>query len=103
MKIKKGDMVQVLSGNYKGKKGKVLEVDGKSNRIIVENINIRKKHEKPTRESPQGGIVESPGPINVSNVMIICSNCEKPSRIGTERAEDGEKFRVCKRCGKEVG
>lgn len=102
LKVRKGDSVLVISGEYKGKRGKVLQVLPKKNRLIVEGVNIIKKHTRPTRENPQGGIVESPGPISVANVMVVCSRCDKPTRIKSELKENGDKARVCRHCGREV-
>ncbi len=82
MKIHKNDTVIVIAGNNKGSKGKVLKVFPKTERVIVEGVNIRKKHTKPTQKNPQGGIVEKEAPIHVSNVMIIDPKTNKPSRIG---------------------
>lgn len=82
MKIRKNDMVMVISGNYTGKTGKVLKVFPKESKIIIEGINMRKKHTKPTQRSPQGGILEKEAPINVSNVMILDPKSNEPTRIG---------------------
>lgn len=82
MKIRKNDMVMVISGNYSGKTGKVLKVFPKESKIIIEGINMRKKHTKPTQRSPQGGILEKEAPINVSNVMILDPKSNEPTRIG---------------------
>ncbi len=82
MKIRKNDMVMVISGNYAGKTGKVLKVFPKESKIIIEGINMRKRHTKPTQRSPQGGILEKEAPINVSNVMILDPKSNEPTRIG---------------------
>ena len=84
MKIKKNDNVMVISGNSRGKTGKVLKVFPKIERIIVEGINLRKRHTKPSQSNPQGGILEKESPINVSNVMIIDPNNNQPSRLGSQ-------------------
>lgn len=102
LKVKKGDNVLVISGECKGKRGKVLRVLPQKKRLIVEGVNMIKKHAKPTREAPQGGIVESPGSIGVSNVMVICSKCNKATRVRSQIHENGEKVRICGQCGKEV-
>jgi len=99
MKVVKNDTVLVISGNYKGKRGKVLKVFPKQGRIVVEGVNFIKRHTKPTQKNQQGGIVEKEAPINVSNVMVICSKCDKPSRIGHKILEDGKHVRVCRSCG----
>ncbi|KUG25218.1 lsu ribosomal protein l24p (l26e) [hydrocarbon metagenome] len=82
MKIHKNDNVLVISGNYKGKSGKVLKVYPKENRVIIEGVNIRKRHSKPTQANPQGGIVEKEAPINVSNVLVIDPKSGEATRIG---------------------
>jgi large subunit ribosomal protein L24 len=82
MKIRKNDNVVVVAGNYKGKTGKVLKVFPKVNRVIVESVNLRKRHTKPTQKNPQGGIIEKEAPINVSNVMIVDPKSNKATRIG---------------------
>jgi large subunit ribosomal protein L24 len=84
MKIKKNDNVMVISGNSKGKTGKVLKVFPKDERVIVEGVNLRKRHTKPSQSNPQGGILEKESPINVSNVMIIDPNNNQPSRLGSQ-------------------
>jgi large subunit ribosomal protein L24 len=84
MKIKKNDNVMVISGNSKGKTGKVLKVFPKDQRVIVEGINLRKRHTKPSQSNPQGGILEKESPINVSNVMIVDFNNNQPSRLGSQ-------------------
>lgn len=82
MKIRKNDMVMVISGNDRGKTGKVLKVFPKDSKIIIEGINIRKRHTKPTQKKPQGGILEKEAPINASNVMILDPKTSEPTRIG---------------------
>lgn len=82
MKIRKNDMVMVISGNDRGKTGKVLKVFPKDSKIIIEGINIRKRHTKPTQKKPQGGILEKEAPINASNVMILDPKTNEPTRIG---------------------
>jgi len=99
MKVVKDDKVLILSGNNKGKTGKVLKVLPKNNRIIVEGINFIKKHSRPTQKNPQGGIIEKEAPIHVSNVMVICPKCDTPTRVGSKKLENGKKVRVCKNCG----
>lgn len=84
MKIRKNDTVMVISGNDKGKTGKVLKVFPKESKIIIEGINIRKRHTKPTQRNPQGGILEKESPINVSNVMILDPKSNEPTRIGSK-------------------
>ncbi len=100
--VKRGDTVAVLAGDDKGKKGKVLEVFPKAGRIIVDGVNIQKKHTKPTQTNPQGGIIEKPGPIHASNVALVCPSCKAPTRIRRERSADGKLQRHCKKCGKAI-
>jgi large subunit ribosomal protein L24 len=99
MKIKKGDMVTVLTGKDAGKKGKVLRAMPKEDRVVIEGINKAKKHQRPSRTIPQGGILQIEIPIQVSNVMLLCGKCNKPSRIGYKVLDNGDKVRVCKKCG----
>jgi large subunit ribosomal protein L24 len=96
--IKKDDKVKVITGKDKGKIGKVLKVNQKKQRILVENINVVKRHTKPTAQNRQGGIVESEAPIHWSNVMVMCSKCMTSSRVKMQRLEDGKKVRACKKC-----
>ncbi len=96
--IKKDDKVKVITGKDKGKIGKVLKVNQKKQRILVENINVVKRHSKPTAQNRQGGIVESEAPVHWSNVMLMCSKCMAPSRVKMLRLEDGKKVRACKKC-----
>lgn len=98
MKVKKGDTVQVLSGNYKGKTGEVLEVMPKQEKVIVKGINIRKKHVKPRKQGDEGGIISVEAAIHTSKVNVVCPKCNKPARIGYKMEKDG-KVRICKKCG----
>lgn len=99
MRVKKGDTVMVVSGNDRGKEGKVLKVFPEKNRIIVEKVNLIKRHTKASRDLPQGGIVEKEGPINASNVMLVCPTTGRPTRIGKEILSDGSRARVSKKSG----
>ncbi|HHY69489.1 MAG TPA: 50S ribosomal protein L24 [Bacillota bacterium] len=99
--IRKGDTVLVVSGKYKGIKGTVLRAMPKENRLIVERVNLQKKHQRPTQDLPQGGIIEREGPIDRSNVMLVCPKCSRPTRIGFT-VIDGEKRRTCKKCGEVI-
>ncbi len=96
--IKKNDQVIVVSGNEKGKKGKVLSVDHENGRVIVEGVNMATKHKKPRRQGEAGGIIKQEAALNISNVMHICKKCGKPTRIGYTVLEKGGKVRVCKKC-----
>ena len=98
-KIKKGDTVLVVKGKDKGKKGKVIKVIPKEARIIVEGVNLVKKHLKPKRVGEKGKIVEIPAPLSWSNVRLICPSCSKPTKVGF-RFEGEKKVRYCKKCNK---
>ncbi len=102
IRLKKGDTVVVLSGKYKGKSGKVTATHPTLNKVTVEGINIVKKHQKPNREHPQGGIIEITKPIWVSKVAIQEPTTKKPSRIGFKIDKDGKKARIFKSTGKEI-
>jgi len=98
-KVRKGDTVVITIGKDRGKTGKVLQVERSSGRVYVEKLNIIKRHMKPNQSHRQGGIIEKEGPINVSNVKVVCPNCGKSSRAGIRRIEDGQNLRYCKKCG----
>lgn len=98
MEIRKGDNVVIIAGKDKGKKGKVLETSPKTNKLVVENVNIVTKHKKPKSAQDKGGIVKQTNPIQRSNVMIVCQTCEKATRIA-HKDIDGKKVRICKICG----
>jgi len=99
MNIRKGDTVLVITGKDAGRKGKVLKVIPKDNRVVVEGINKAKKHQRPSRAIPQGGILQIEAPLNVSNVMLLCTKCNKPTRMAKRFLENGTKVRICKNCG----
>ena len=99
MRIRKNDVVRVISGNDKGKEGKILKVFPASERIIVEKVNMMKRHTRASKDIPQGGIIETEGPINASNVMLVCPNTGKPTRIGKDMLSDGSRARVSKKSG----
>jgi large subunit ribosomal protein L24 len=100
--IKKEDRVKVITGKDRGKIGKVLKVDRKKQRILVENINIAKRHTRPSAQNRQGGIVEAEAPLDRSNVMLMCNKCIKPVRIKMQRLDDGKKVRVCRKCNEQI-
>jgi len=102
IRIKKDDKVKVLTGKDKGKIGKVLKVVKKTNRVVVENINVVKVHQRPSQASPQGGIVDKAMPIDISNLMLMCNSCVKPTRIGIKQLEDGKRVRICKKCDQQI-
>ncbi len=97
--VKKNDLVMVIAGKEKGKTGKVLTVLTKKNRVIVEKVNFIKRHTRPSAKNRQGGIIVKEGSIHISNVMLLCSKCNKPTRVGKKFLENGKKVRVCKKCG----
>ncbi len=101
-KIRKGDTVMVTTGKDRGKTGKVLEVISSEGRVYVEKLNMIKRHTKPTQKHRQGGIIEKEAPIQISNVLILCQSCNKASRTGMRRLEDGTKLRYCKKCGEII-
>ena len=96
--VKVGDTVLVLTGKDEGKKGKVLEVLPKDGKVLVEDVNVRKKHKKPRGANQQGGIIEQASHIHLSNVMLVCQSCKQPTRVGKRLLDDGSKARVCKKC-----
>ncbi len=100
--VKKGDLVVVIAGKDRGKSGRVIKVIPKEEKVVVERINLVKKHVRPGPTTGQGGILEVEAPIHVSNVMPLCPNCNRPTRVGRKFLEDGTKVRVCKRCGESL-
>ena len=98
LNVKKGDSVVVIAGKDKSKSGKVLEVSPKDGKVLVENVNIVTKHQKPRSQQDKGGIVKKPAAIDASNVMVICPECGKATRVAHTDV-DGEKVRSCKKCG----
>ena len=102
IRIKKDDKVKVVAGKDKGKIGKVLRVDRAKNRILVENINIVKRHTRPSGQTKQGGIIESEAMIQMSNVMLVCGKCLKPARIKMKNLEDGKRARICSKCNEVI-
>ena len=101
MKIKKGDTILIISGKDRGRKSKVLQTFPKEERIIVEGINLRKKHIRPRRAGEKGQIVEKPAPIHISNAKLICLKCGKATRVEYKIVEK-KKYRICKKCGQEI-
>lgn len=98
MKIIRNDQVRVITGKDKGKSGKVLRVLPKNYKVIVEGINFVKRHTRKTQQDQKGGIVQKEAPIDASNLKIICTRCNKPTRVGITVLSDGTKSRFCKRC-----
>ncbi len=99
--IRKEDTVYVLTGKEKGKRGRVLAVDRNKSNILIEKVNIIKKHMKPSKKYAQGGIIEKEAPVHLSNIMLLCPKCGKTTKIGVAVLEGGKKHRTCKKC-KEV-
>lgn len=100
-KIQTGDQVLITNGQDKGKTGKVVRVLPEENRVVVEGLNLQKKNIRPQKKEESGQVVEFPAPMDVSNVRLICSSCNEPTRVGFSKEGD-EKFRVCKKCGDKL-
>jgi large subunit ribosomal protein L24 len=103
VKIRKGDLVEVISGRFedKGKRGEVIRVLPDEGRVVVQGVNMRKKHQRQVQTQGRTlspGIIEFEGPIHISNVMLVCPKCDKATRVGIQRDEEGKAHRVCKRC-----
>ena len=101
MKIRKDDKVKILAGKDKGKEGKVLKVFKETRKVMVEGVNVVKRHVKPGVVSQEGGIISVEKPVNMSNVMVICNKCSRPVRVGFKIA-DGKKTRICTKCKEEL-
>ncbi len=102
MRIRKNDIVQVMTGDEKGKKGKVLSVDLRRGRVIVEGVNYVWKHLRRSQQHPHGARIQKEAPISVSDLAVVCPACNKPARVAVKRLESGDKVRVCKKCRGEV-
>jgi large subunit ribosomal protein L24 len=102
-RIRKNDMVMVVKGRDRGKTGKVLRVDPEVGRVLVERLNVVKRHSKARGAASPGGIVEKEAPLGVANVMFFCERCNAPVRLGIRFDAEGERSRVCRRCGEAVG
>jgi large subunit ribosomal protein L24 len=100
--VRRNDMVEVIAGKDRGRRGKVLRVDRAAGRVVVEGVNVARKHQRPTPKLLQGGIVEQENPIAASAVMVVCQSCRKPTRVGHRILEDGRKVRKCVRCGEPL-
>ena len=100
--VRRGDTVGVIAGRERGKRGKVLHVLTDKGRVVVEHVNMVKKHQRPTQKLRQGGIIEREGALALSNVLVVCGRCDKPSRTGMKLLSDGRKVRSCKRCGEAI-
>ena len=100
--VKKNDMVKIIAGKEQGKSGKVLRVFPEKGRVVVESLNLIKRHTRPNQLNPEGGIVEKEAPLSISNVMLICGSCNQATRTGIRLLEDGSKTRYCKKCNESV-
>ena len=101
MNVKKNDTVVVLSGKDKGKQGKVLSVDPKAGKVVVEKMNMVSRHQKPRKQGEEGGIIQKEAPLYACKVMTVCPKCNKATRVA-HKVEGGKKVRVCKHCGAEI-
>ncbi|MDR0445779.1 MAG: 50S ribosomal protein L24 [Oscillospiraceae bacterium] len=102
MNIRTNDTVVVLSGRDKGRQGKVISADPKAGKLLIEGVNVAKRHQKPRKQGEEGGIIKKETPIYASKVMRLCPKCEKPTRVAHKIKDDGSKTRVCKKCGAEI-
>jgi large subunit ribosomal protein L24 len=102
MKIRKGDMVRVLTGKDRGKEGEVMFALPEQRKVIVAGVNVAKKHQRPLNATMQGGIIDKDMPIPVANVAIICSSCHKATRVGYRFDDQGRKVRICRKCGGDL-
>lgn len=100
--VKKDDLVMIIAGKEKGKSGKVLRVMPEKGRVLVENLNLMKRHTRPSQANQAGGIIEKEAPIALSNVQLVCQACNQPARTGMRVLEDGTKTRFCKKCNEIV-
>ena len=101
-RIRRGDTVAVMAGKERGKRGKVLRVLRDTGRVLVEKVNMVKRHQRPTQKLRQGGIIERENPLALSNVLVVCGRCDRPVRTGIKVLADGRKLRACRRCGEAV-
>jgi large subunit ribosomal protein L24 len=100
--VRKGDLVAVIAGRERGKRGKVLRVLPDEGRVLIEKVNMVKKHQRPTQTLRQGGIIEREGALALANVLLVCGRCDRPARTGIKVLGDERRVRVCKRCGEPV-
>jgi large subunit ribosomal protein L24 len=103
MHIRRDDMAEVIAGDDKGVRARVLSVDAGRGRAIVEGVNRVHKHLRRSRKNPQGGRLEIEAPVRLSNLLVVCSKCDRGVRVGARTDENGKKFRVCRRCGADLG
>jgi large subunit ribosomal protein L24 len=102
LKIRKGDRVRVLTGKDRGKEGEVMRAIPAAGKVIVDGVNVARKHQRPTRATQQGGIIDKDMPLPVANVALVCPSCGKPTRVGYKVDASDQKVRVCKKCGGEI-
>ena len=102
LKLKKDDIVEIIAGREKGKKGKILALFPNDGRLTVEKLNMLKRHTKPSAQNKQGGIIEKEGMLSISNVLLVCDKCGKGVRIKRKKLEDGKRVRVCVKCGEVI-
>lgn len=102
LRIKKNDTVMVTSGKDKGKTGKVMQINREASLALIEGVNLAKKHVRRTKENQQGGIVQVERPISLSNIMLLCKNCNRPVKIGYQIAKDNTKTRFCRKCKQPI-
>lgn len=101
--IKKNDPVIVIAGKNRGRKGRVLRILSSRDGVVVEGVNLIKRHTRPNpQKSVKGGIVEKEAPVHVSNLMVVCPQCDKPARVGYRRLDNGRKVRICRKCDGEI-
>jgi large subunit ribosomal protein L24 len=103
MHIRRDDLVEVIAGDDTGMRAKVLSVDGRKGRVIVEGVNRVFRHLRRSRKNPQGGRLEIEAPVHLSNLLVVCPKCDKGVRLGLKREADGTKRRVCRKCGNDLG
>jgi len=103
MHVRQGDTVEVVAGDDKGARARVLRVDRKKGKAIVEGVNRVYKHLRRSRRNPQGGRLEIEAPVDLSNLLVLCRRCDKGVRVGYQRGDDGKKRRVCRACGADLG
>ena len=101
-RIRKGDLVEVIAGKEKGKRGKVLRMDRPKGRVFIEKVNLIKRHTKPTQRNPAGGIVEKEAGVHASNVLPVCAKCDAPRRVGHKASEAGRSVRICRKCSQPM-
>jgi large subunit ribosomal protein L24 len=102
LQIRRGDRVKVIRGNHRGQEGTVLRVDREKNRVVVEGVNLRKRHRKPSAQDPEGGIISFEAPIHASNVMLVDPSTGEPSRVRVQQNEDGTRDRVAVKSGRVI-